>query len=53
MNILYNSYIVILGKAGNHSQTNNIIVSVLAFILVQELSNIRPLKVGYSRGSNK
>jgi len=41
-----------LGKAGNYSQTNNIVVSVLAFILVQELSNIGPLKVGHSRGDS-
>jgi hypothetical protein len=52
MNILYNSYIVILGKAGNYSQTNNVVVSVLAFILVQELSNIRPLKIGHSRSNS-
>jgi hypothetical protein len=41
-----------LGKAGNYSRINNIVVSVLAFILVQELSNIRPLKIEYSRGSS-
>ena len=41
-----------LGKAGNHSRTNNVVVSALAFIPVQELSNIGPLKVGHSRGGS-